>query len=117
MKTGIGQSKYCISRLFSRCLISLCSSLFDFNSIEWVSNIKLNTDCICPELQASECDISHLLTRKGGSTDGEICFLDFPRTRELHYQNQCKVERVKKITMGKSAYKIRNSSINEIKYQ
>ena len=69
------------------------------------SNIRLNTDCICPGLQASECDISHLLTRKGGRTDGEICFLDVPRTRELHYQNQCKVERVKKITMGKSANK------------
>ena len=33
MKTGIGQWKYCIPQPFSRCLISLCSSLFDFNSI------------------------------------------------------------------------------------
>ena len=32
MKTGIGQSKYCIPQPFSRCLISLCGSLFDFNS-------------------------------------------------------------------------------------
>ena len=32
MKTGIGQSKYCIPQPFSRCLISLCNSLFDFNS-------------------------------------------------------------------------------------
>ena len=34
MKTGIGQSKYCIPQPFSRCLISFCSSLFDFNSVE-----------------------------------------------------------------------------------
>ena len=34
MKTGIGQSKYCIPQPFSRCLISLCSSLFDFNSMK-----------------------------------------------------------------------------------
>ena len=100
MKTDIGQSKYCISRPFSRCLISLCSTLFYFNSIEWVSNIKLNNDCICPGLQASECDISHLLTRKGGRMDGGICFLDAPCTRELHYQNKCKVERVKKDNNG-----------------
>ena len=33
MKTGIGQSKYCIPQPFSGCLISLCSSLFDFDSI------------------------------------------------------------------------------------
>ena len=33
MKTGIGQSKYCTPQPFSRCLISLCSSLFDLNSI------------------------------------------------------------------------------------
>ena len=33
MKTGIGQSKYCVPQPFSRCLISLCSSLFYFNSI------------------------------------------------------------------------------------
>ena len=33
MKTAIGQSKYCILQPFSRCLISLCSSLFYFNSI------------------------------------------------------------------------------------
>ena len=33
MKTGNGQLKYCIPRPFSRCLISLCSSLSDFNSI------------------------------------------------------------------------------------
>ena len=33
IKTGIGQSKYCIPQPFSRCLITLCSSLFDFNSI------------------------------------------------------------------------------------
>ena len=31
MKTGIGESKYCIPQPFSRCLISLCRSLFDFN--------------------------------------------------------------------------------------
>ena len=30
MKTGIGQSKYCTSQRLSRCLISLCSNLFDF---------------------------------------------------------------------------------------
>ena len=30
--SGIGQSKYCIPQPFSRCLISLCGSLFDFNS-------------------------------------------------------------------------------------
>ena len=34
MKTGIGQSKYCIPQPFSRCLISFWSSLFDFNSVE-----------------------------------------------------------------------------------
>ena len=28
-----GQYHYCIPQPFSRCLISLCSSLFDFNSI------------------------------------------------------------------------------------
>ena len=33
MKTVIGQSKYCIPHPLSRCLISLCISLFDFNSI------------------------------------------------------------------------------------
>ena len=33
IKTGIGQSKYCIPQPFSRCLITLCSSRFDFNSI------------------------------------------------------------------------------------
>ena len=33
MNTGIGQWKYCIPQPFSRCLFSLCSSLFDFNSI------------------------------------------------------------------------------------
>ena len=33
MKTGIGQWKYYIPQPFSRCLISLCSSLFYFNSI------------------------------------------------------------------------------------
>ena len=33
MKTGIGQSNYCISQPFSRCLVSLCTSLFSFNSI------------------------------------------------------------------------------------
>ena len=34
MKTGIyiGQWKYCIPQPFSRCLISLCSSLIGFNS-------------------------------------------------------------------------------------
>ena len=32
MTTGIGQSKYCLPQPFSACLISLCSSLFDFNS-------------------------------------------------------------------------------------
>ena len=39
MKTGIGQSKYCIPQPFSRCLISLCSSLFDFNSNDLVSSL------------------------------------------------------------------------------
>ena len=33
MKTGFGRSKYCIPQPFTRCLISLCSSLFDFDSI------------------------------------------------------------------------------------
>ena len=33
MTTGIGQSKHCIPQPFSRCLISLCSSLFYFNCI------------------------------------------------------------------------------------
>ena len=33
MKTVIGQSKYCTPHPLSRCLISLCISLFDFNSI------------------------------------------------------------------------------------
>ena len=33
MVTGIGQSKYCIPQPFSRCLINLCSILFDFDSI------------------------------------------------------------------------------------
>ena len=33
MTTGIGQSKYCLPQLFSACLISLCTSLFYFNSI------------------------------------------------------------------------------------
>ena len=33
MTTGIGQSKHCIPQPFSRCLITLCSSLFYFNCI------------------------------------------------------------------------------------
>ena len=33
MNTGIGQSKYFTLQPFSPCLICLCSSLFDFNSI------------------------------------------------------------------------------------
>jgi len=33
MKTGISQSKYCKSQPFSCCFISLCSSLFNINSI------------------------------------------------------------------------------------
>ena len=33
MKSGIGQSKYSIPQPFSPCFISLCSSLFYFNSI------------------------------------------------------------------------------------
>ena len=33
VKTGIGQSKYCIPQPFSRCLDSFWSSLFDFNLI------------------------------------------------------------------------------------
>ena len=41
MNTGIGQWKYCIPQPFSRCLFSLCSSLFDFNSIlkQWLCKI------------------------------------------------------------------------------
>ena len=41
MKTGIGQSKYCIPQPFSRCLISLCSSLFGFNSMTKVMMMKI----------------------------------------------------------------------------
>ena len=33
MKTGFGRSKYCIPQPFSHCLISLCNSLFDIDSI------------------------------------------------------------------------------------
>ena len=33
MKTGFGRSKCCIPQPFTHCLISLCSSLFDFDSI------------------------------------------------------------------------------------
>ena len=33
MNTVIGQSKYCTPHPLSHCLISLCISLFDFNSI------------------------------------------------------------------------------------
>ena len=33
MKTGIGQSKYCIPQPFPRCLLSLCSSPFDLYSV------------------------------------------------------------------------------------
>ena len=33
MKTGFSRSKYCIPQPFTRCLISLWSSLFDFDSI------------------------------------------------------------------------------------
>ena len=40
MKTGDGQSKYCIPQPFSRCLISLCSCLFDFNSIFIFSDLS-----------------------------------------------------------------------------
>ena len=40
MKTGIGQSKYCIPQPFSHCLISLCRSLFDFNSIKEIFSVK-----------------------------------------------------------------------------
>ena len=41
MKTGIGQWKYCIPQPFSRCLINLCSNLFDFNSVlkQWLCKI------------------------------------------------------------------------------
>ena len=41
MNTGIGHWKYCIPQPFSRCLFSLCSSLFDFNSIlkQWLCKI------------------------------------------------------------------------------
>ena len=39
MKTGVGQSKYCIP--FSRCLVSLCSSRFDFNSVMMVMMMKI----------------------------------------------------------------------------
>ena len=45
MKTGIGQSKYCIPQPFSRCLISLCSSLFGFNSI--FSIFSTDHDLVC----------------------------------------------------------------------
>ena len=34
--------------------------------IAWMSNTKLNTDSICLGFLASECDISHPLTRRGG---------------------------------------------------
>ena len=37
MKTGIGQSKYCIPQPFSHCLISLCRSIFDFNLRAWMA--------------------------------------------------------------------------------
>ena len=46
MKTGIGQSKYCIPQPFTCCLISLCSSLVDFDSIlnsRQTSSRKLRT--------------------------------------------------------------------------
>ena len=33
MKTGFGRSKCCIPQPFTHCLISLCSSLFDFDYI------------------------------------------------------------------------------------
>ena len=40
MNTGIGRSKYCIPQPFSHCLISLCRSLFDFNSIKEIFSVK-----------------------------------------------------------------------------
>ena len=57
MKTGIGQSKYCIPQPFSRCLISLCSSLFDLNSIFFL--FRLITILFDPTL--SYIDRSRLL--------------------------------------------------------
>ena len=40
MKTGIGQSKYCIPQPFSHCLISLCRSLFDFDSMKEIFSVN-----------------------------------------------------------------------------
>ena len=57
MKTGIGQSKYCIPQPFSPCLISLCSSLFDLNSIFFL--FRLITILFDPTL--SYIDRSRLL--------------------------------------------------------
>ena len=47
MKTGIGESKYCIPQPFSRCLISLCRSLlslFNFSTDHDLvrSNVELH---------------------------------------------------------------------------
>ena len=56
MKTGIGKSKFCVPQPFSRCFISLCSSLFDFNLF---SNNKVSS--------AFAEETSHLLrVRFGG---------------------------------------------------
>ena len=41
MKTGIGHSKHCIPQPFSRCLISLYTGLFYFNSI-FTTEVKLS---------------------------------------------------------------------------
>ena len=48
MKTGIGQSKYCIHQPFSRCLISLCCTLFDL--IPFFSLFRLITSLFDPTL-------------------------------------------------------------------
>ena len=41
MKTGIGESKYCIPWPFWHYLISLCRSLFDFDSMKEIFSVNI----------------------------------------------------------------------------
>ena len=71
MNTGIGQSKYFILQPFSPCLICLCSSLFDFNSIfiffDWSrscviqSCATLTVHCLCSGFSSVSLHCTNIL--------------------------------------------------------